>query len=567
MKSNVAMYCGWGRVVFAQSFDDPESLAAEMLKERPGQRDIAAYVSRPHVVLSYAPQQLFLDPSDMRRLELERFDGQQELPAGIEIRRLEAEQEASMISDLYAKRDMVPSDANFIWRKRNSDEMVLLVAADAGTGAVLGTVTGLDHAAILDDPSAGSSLWCLAVDPTAAVPGIGEALVRHLAGRFKDAGRPFMDLSVIHDNDQAKALYEKIGFQAVHYFAVKNKNAYNETLFIGPDIEEKLNPYARIIVDEARTRGINVEVLDGDEGYFRLSRGGKSVVCRESLSELTTAIAMSRCQDKYVTHRWLSRAGISTPSFHLAGSTESNEAFLEEHARIVVKPVIGEQGKGITVGVETPEALAEAIASAERFSERVLLESFHKGQDLRVVVINSRMVAAAVRRPAQVVGDGELDALTLIKKQSRRRAAATSGESAIPIDAETERCLAKSGYALDSIIPRGERVPVRSTANLHTGGTIHDVTDLMHPRLVEAARRAAQRLEIPVVGLDFIVDAPDQPRYVIIEANERVGLANHEPQPTAQRFVDMLFPLSVKASHRNTADSDAAASWAETQES
>jgi len=89
---------------------------------------------------------------------------------------------------------------------------------------------------------------------------------------------------------------------------------------------------------------------------------------------------------------------------------------------------------------------------------------------------------------------------------------------------------------------------VQSTANLHSGGTIHDVTPELHPALKEVAEQAARRLDIPVVGLDLIVEAPDKPSYVIIEANERPGLANHEPQPTAQRFIDLLFPLSIPLS-------------------
>ena len=83
---------------------------------------------------------------------------------------------------------------------------------------------------------------------------------------------------------------------------------------------------------------------------------------------------------------------------------------------------------------------------------------------------------------------------------------------------------------------------VRKTANLHTGGTIHDVTDMLHADLAAAAIRAAEVLHMPLVGFDFIVRAPDQPHYRIIEANERPGLANHEPQPTAEKFIDFLFP-------------------------
>ena len=85
---------------------------------------------------------------------------------------------------------------------------------------------------------------------------------------------------------------------------------------------------------------------------------------------------------------------------------------------------------------------------------------------------------------------------------------------------------------------------VRKTANLHTGGTIHDVTEQLHPSLASAAETCARALDIPVVGLDFIARDVTQPRYVFIEANERAGLANHEPQPTAERFIDLLFPYS-----------------------
>ncbi|MBA4785276.1 MAG: N-acetylglutaminylglutamine synthetase, partial [Rhizobiales bacterium] len=98
--------------------------------------------------------------------------------------------------------------------------------------------------------------------------------------------------------------------------------------------------------------------------------------------------------------------------------------------------------------------------------------------------------------------------------------------------------------ALESVLDKGQEVVVRKAANLHTGGSIHDVTEIVHPRLVEAAVVAARAINIPVVGIDFMVRSPTDPDYVFIEANERPGLANHEPQPTAERFLDLLFPHS-----------------------
>jgi D-alanine-D-alanine ligase-like ATP-grasp enzyme len=104
-----------------------------------------------------------------------------------------------------------------------------------------------------------------------------------------------------------------------------------------------------------------------------------------------------------------------------------------------------------------------------------------------------------------------------------------------------------AGHTMDTVLPAGTVLPVRKTANLHTGGTIHDVTDQLHPALREVAERAARALEIPVVGFDFMVPDLGGTDYAIIEANERPGLANHEPQPTAERFIDLLFPQTRAA--------------------
>lgn len=545
MQENVSIDCGWGRILMGHTFKRPADIAAQLVHESPGKRDIAMYVADPHVVLATAPQTLFLDPSDTYRLDLEKTLLEPEAAPGITVCQVSSAEQARAVNELYLKRDMVPTDPEYIWEQRKSDQVVWLVAVDDSTDTVVGTVMGINHLALFDDPSRGSSLWCLAVDPQASHPGIGELLLRHLADYFLDRGCSYMDLSVLHHNEHAKMLYEKLGFRQIHTFAIKNKNAYNETLFLGPELEEDLNPYARIIVDEARSRGISVDVLDASEGYFRLSRGSTRIDCRESLSELTSAVAMSRCQDKLVTHRWLQRAGLHTPYYKIAGRTDANVAFLEQHKQIVVKPAVGEQGAGITVGVDSPEGLEDAIAEAARYHERVLLESYHPGEDLRIVVIGYQVVAAAVRKPPEVVGDGQLTVEQLIEKLSRRRSASSQGESRIPVDNDTIASLTEQGLSLASVIEPGRSVQVRKTANFHTGGTIHDVTDILHPALVEAAEHAAQHLHIPVVGLDFIVPDPTEPEHVIIEANERVGLANHEPQPTAQRFVDLLFPLST----------------------
>ena len=536
------VHCGWGRLIGGHTFDDPAAIAQALLQETPGERDIAFYLDKPHVVVSHAPQQLFVDPSETFRLALNAYAPQRARRQGFTIRRLRSRADVAAINAIYRARRMVPVDPARVWGDRGDRTSVYVLAEDRQSGEVLGVAMGLDHADAFGDDNGGSSLWALAVAPQASHPGIGEALTRYLAELFIARGRSFMDLSVLHDNAQAIALYRKLGFQNIPVFAVKRRNAINEPLFTEGADRDGLNPYARLIVDEAQRRGIRVEVIDAEHGYFRLTHGGRGVTCRESLSELTSAVAMSRCADKRVTARLLDRAGLAVPAQATAGDREANEAFLRQHGAIVVKPVDSEQGKGIAVNLTGIDEVETAIEHASHFGGGVLLEQFCEGQDLRVVVINHQVVAAAVRQPATVVGDGQSTVAELIDKQSRRRAAATGGESRIPVDGETKRCLAGQGRKLDDVPPFGESLPVRRTANLHTGGTIHDVTDRLHPALRTAAEHASRVLDIPVTGLDFLVPSVEGPDYVIIEANERPGLANHEPQPTAQRFVDLLFP-------------------------
>lgn len=545
LPADVEIDCGWGRLIFAHTFKQPEQLAEALRKEESGRRDIALYVRNPHVVLSVAPQELFLDPSDTYRLWLTAFRPGGKQAKGFVIRRLRTRADAAEINRIYATRQMVPAPTSFIWKQRSSRVITYLVAEDRESGEIIGTATGIDHANAFDDPENGSSLWCLAVDPQSPHPGVGLALTEYLAGHFLARGRSFMDLSVLHENHQAIALYEKMGFQRIPAFCLKRKNPINEPLFTGPSARVELNPYAQIITNEALRRGIAVHVLDAENGFFSLKYGGRSITCRESLSELTSAIAMSLCDDKQVTTRILQKAGLRTPRQQPAATAAENAAFLESCQAVVVKPASGEQGKGVFVNLDDAAAVEAAIGSCRQICDKILLEEFRHGEDLRIIVIDHAVVAAAVRRPPRIIGTGQHSIRTLIEKQSRRRSAATRGESCIPIDEETRRCVADAGYRMEDALPADTVLEVRRTANLHTGGTIHDVTDQLHPALGRAAVEAARALNIPVVGLDFIVARVDQAEYVIIEANERPGLANHEPQPTAERFIDLLFPQTI----------------------
>lgn len=549
MAEDVELELGWGRLIFGQTFADLGKLTEALRWEGPGRRDICIYPREPHVVVAGSPSEFFIDPSHTYRLRFKDSDPEDmaSSPTGLTVRTLTESDDADAMNRVYVRCGMVPAPVDTIWNNhRHAAAVTYLIAVRDDDGAVVGTVTGVDHELLFSDPERGSSMWALAVDPAAALPGVGAALTQAMAEHFRNEGRAYLDLSVAHDNSAAIALYEKLGFRRIPVMAIKRKNAINEPLFTpSPETIDDLNPYARIIADEALRRGIRVEILDAEVGEMRLTHGGRSVITRESLSEFTSAVAMCRCDDKRLTRRLVSQAGITVPRGRLATFDDADYAFLTEVNEVVVKPTRGEQGKGITVGItvdDGPDELAAALTRAREQHPEVLIEERVAGDDLRLVVIDGKVVAAALRQPAEVIGTGDHNVRDLIQAESRRRSQASDGEASIPLDEITEATVADGGWTLDDVLPEGTRLRVRRTANVHQGGTIHDVTAKVHPELCRVAVAAAEAIGIPVTGIDLVVPDVTGDDYVFIEANERPGLANHEPQPTAAAFVDFLFP-------------------------
>lgn len=303
-----------------------------------------------------------------------------------------------------------------------------------------------------------------------------------------------------------------------------------------------MNIYAQILIDEALARGIQVEVVDEEAGLYRLCYGSESVLCRESLTEKTCATAMTICDDKSLTHRILHKAGLRVPRQIIYKDMNQALNCIKEWSSVVVKPASGEQGRGITVDLRTEEEVKQGVETALRHSHHIILEEFVQGRDIRIIVIDYEFVAAIERKPAFIMGNGKDSIRQLIERKNAHLVKKTNGESQIPITMETERLIRRQELEWHDILTDGQTLQVCKTANYHTGGTITDVTDEVSPFLRKIAEEASRALNIPVVGLDFLVPDFAGEEYVIIEANERPGLANHEPQPTAERFIDFLFP-------------------------
>jgi GNAT-family acetyltransferase (TIGR03103 family) len=232
MAKDVELELGWGKLIFGQTFADAATLTEALRREVAGRRDICIYARESHVVVAGAPTELFIDPSHTYRLRFTDDDTQESLappPVGVTVRTLNDPADADAMNRVFVRCGMVPSPIETIWDNHlHADSVTYLIAVRDHDNAVVGTVTGVDHLVLFNDPEHGSSLWTLAVDPAASLPGIGEALTRALAEHFRSAGRAYLDLSVAHDNAAAIGLYEKLGFRRVPVLAIKRKNAINE---------------------------------------------------------------------------------------------------------------------------------------------------------------------------------------------------------------------------------------------------------------------------------------------------------------------------------------------------
>src|SRR6476659_9626047 len=191
MANDVALEMGWGRLLFGQTFADPAKLAEVLRQESLGRRDICIYAREPHVLVSKAPAELFIDPSHTYRLRFSDDEGPDPSPTGFSVRALASADKADEMNRVYVRCGMVPAPVDVLWDNHTGNESVdYLVAVRDDDGTLLGTVTGVDHKRLFSDPENGSSLWTLAVDPTTSLPGVGAALTRALAAIYRDRGRP-----------------------------------------------------------------------------------------------------------------------------------------------------------------------------------------------------------------------------------------------------------------------------------------------------------------------------------------------------------------------------------------
>ena len=325
--------------------------------------------------------------------------------------------------------------------------------------------------------------------------------------------------------------------------------------------DTRLGPSTAAIVEEARRRGIPVRRLDARSGV-QLGLGRNLRRIQATLTDNTSAIGVEIAQDKDETKRMLASIGLPVPSGGVARSAEEAvEIAGREGYPVLLKPLDASHGRGISGALENDDAVREAYESTSRYGRRVVVERFIRGRDHRVLVVNGRVVACAERVPAHVVGDGTRTVAELIAEENRdprRGVGHRKILTCLPVDEMTESFLAASGRTYDDVPADGERVFLRATANLSTGGTSIDRTDEMHPSNATACEIAAGAIGLDVAGIDVLTPDIGVPlRHngaAIIEVNAAPGLRMHS-HPTegsarnvAAPIVDMLFPPGRPAS-------------------
>jgi cyanophycin synthetase len=323
---------------------------------------------------------------------------------------------------------------------------------------------------------------------------------------------------------------------------------------------ERLGPSTGCIVDEAVARGIPYIRLNKNS-LVQLGYGINQKRIRATIASTTGSIAVDIACDKEETKNLLEAAEIPVPKGRIVYTEEGLEAAIE-HIKypIVTKPVDGNHGKGATTNIKTWEDAARGLEAAKKYSRGVIVEKFITGQDHRVLVINYKFVAAAIRKPAAVVGDGKHSIQQLIDKTNedpRRGYGHEKTLTSIKVDDFTLDILNKKELTLESILPKGEELFLKPTANLSTGGTATDITDMVHPDNIFMCERIARIIGLDICGIDIMAESLSEPVAqiggAILEVNAAPGFRMHIdpteglPRNVAEPVIDMLYPPGSSA--------------------
>ena len=321
------------------------------------------------------------------------------------------------------------------------------------------------------------------------------------------------------------------------------------------DEDVRLGPSTGALVDAAVARGIPYRRLT-DGSLVQFGWGSRQRRIQAAEIDRTGAIAETIAQDKELTKQLLLAAGVPVPEGRPVDDVEDAwKAMREINRPVVVKPRDGNQGKGVTVNVETREHLEIAYRAAREISDDVMVERFIPGHDFRLLVVGNRLVAAARRDPPHVIGDGVhtvRQLVDLVNSDPRRGDGHATALTKVRFDEIAMARLAVQGYDAESVPPAGARVVLRNNANLSTGGTATDVTDDVHPMVAERAVEAARMIGLDICGVDVVCETVLRPLEEqgggIVEVNAAPGLRMHlnpsfgRGRPVGEAVIADMYP-------------------------
>ena len=320
---------------------------------------------------------------------------------------------------------------------------------------------------------------------------------------------------------------------------------------------ERLGPSTGSIVEEAEARGIPWIRLN-KYSLCQLGYGANQKRIQATVTSETSSIGVELACDKEDTKFLLEQAQVEVPR----GEIIRRESSLEEACKnikfpLVIKPVDGNHGRGITVNINTYEDALVAFTNAKESSRSgaIIVEKFITGQDYRLLVINNKLVAAALRTPAHVIGNGKSSVQELIddvNKDPRRGYGHENVLTQITVNDLTKTIIKDAGYTLESVIPEGDMLILKDTANLSTGGTAEDVTDILHPANIDMAERISKIIDLDICGIDVMTTDISKPLSetggAVLEVNAGPGFRMHLaptkglPRNVAGHVIDKLFP-------------------------
>ena len=317
----------------------------------------------------------------------------------------------------------------------------------------------------------------------------------------------------------------------------------------------RLGPSTGSIVEEAVARDIPWIRL-GTNSLVQLGYGVNQMRFQATITCKTSNIAVDIACNKEETKRMLDMASIPVASGNISVDEEDLDACIKKIGYpIVIKPLDGNHGKGASINVMNWEDAVAGLAYAQKYSRRVIVEKFITGFDFRVLIIDNKLVAAAKRVPAHVIGNGKDTIQHLIDTTNldpRRGYGHENVLTEIDVDRDTIDLLEKLNYTLETVPKSGETVYLKSTANLSTGGTSVDVTDMMHPENVFLCERISRVIGLDVCGVDIMAENLTQPLKenggCILEVNAAPGFRMHLapseglPRNVASPVIDMLYP-------------------------